>query len=168
MQIFEYYYTNIIRYDLINKFYYNNHKQIPKVIKIVLNFNCNSVNIKRLISSMVALELITNQKSVILTSKKANISLKLRKGNPIGCKVTLKKKNMNIFFFRLFFSNGFQNCEMNLVIIKCLFHFIKNNCNNRSGQCSHDNGEHNVQSHRLPINISISFHRIIIKIIIQC
>lgn len=99
MQIFEYYYTNIIRYDLINKFYYNNHKQIPKVIKIVLNFNCNSVNIKRLISSMVALELITNQKSVILTSKKANISLKLRKGNPIGCKVTLKKKKYEYFFF---------------------------------------------------------------------
>lgn len=111
MQIFEYYYTNIIRYDLINKFYYNNHKQIPKVIKIVLNFNCNSVNIKRLISSMVALELITNQKSVILTSKKANISLKLRKGNPIGCKVTLKKKNMNFFFFRLI-SEIFPNIKL--------------------------------------------------------
>jgi large subunit ribosomal protein L5 len=128
MQIFEYYYTNIIRYDLINKFYYNNHKQIPKVIKIVLNFNCNSVNIKRLISSMVALELITNQKSVILTSKKANISLKLRKGNPIGCKVTLKKKNMNIFFFRLI-SEIFPN-------IKLFEGFINKKSKNKSNSFS--------------------------------
>jgi len=111
MQIFEYYYNNVIKYDLINKFYYKNHKQIPKVIKIILNFNCNTVNIKKLISSMIALELITNQKGVFLTSKKANISLKLRKGNPIGCKVTLKKKNMNIFFFRLI-SEIFPNIKL--------------------------------------------------------
>jgi large subunit ribosomal protein L5 len=134
MQIFEFYYNNVIKYDLINKFYYKNHKQIPKVIKIILNFNCNNVNIKKLVSSMIALELITSQKGIILTSKKANISLKLRKGNPIGCKVTLKKIYMNIFFFRLiseifpniklfegFISKKFKNNSFSFKINKTLF-----------------------------------------------
>jgi large subunit ribosomal protein L5 len=101
MQIFKNYYNSVIKYDLINKFYYKNHKQIPKIINIILNFNCKSLNVKNLVSSLGALELITIKKGIVLTSKKSNIVLKIRKGNPIGCKVTLKKIDMYIFFFRL-------------------------------------------------------------------
>ena len=79
---FKNYYNNVIKYDLINKFYYTNHKQIPQIINIILNFNCKNLNVKNLVSSLVALELITMKKGIVLTSKKSNIVLKIRKGNP--------------------------------------------------------------------------------------
>mgnify|MGYP006168312787 CR=1 FL=1 len=71
-----YYYNNVIKYDVINKFYYKKYKQIPKIIKIVLSFNCKNLNIKQLISSLVALELISSKRGLILVSKKSNILLK--------------------------------------------------------------------------------------------
>jgi large subunit ribosomal protein L5 len=101
MQIFKYYYNNVIKYDVINKFYYKKYKQIPKIIKIVLSFNCKNLNIKQLLNSLIALELISAKKGFILVSKKSNILLKIKKGNPVGCSVTLKKIDMNLFFFRL-------------------------------------------------------------------
>jgi len=111
MQIFNYYYNNVIKYDFINKFYYKNYKQIPKIIKIILSFNCKNLNIKQLISSLVALELISSKKGVILVSKKSNILLKIRKGNPVACKVTLQKIDMNLFVFRLI-SEIFPNIKL--------------------------------------------------------
>jgi large subunit ribosomal protein L5 len=111
MNFFENHYNNILKYDLINKFYYKNHKQIPKLNKIILNFSCKDINLKKLISSIIALELITTQKSIVTTSKKSNIILKIRKGNPTGCKVTLRKKNMYNFFFRLI-SEVFSNIKL--------------------------------------------------------
>jgi large subunit ribosomal protein L5 len=101
MQIFKYYYNNVIKYDFINKFYYKNYKQIPKIIKIILSFNCKNLNIKQLISSLIFLELISAKKGLISVSKKSDVSLKIKKGNPVGCKVTLRKIDMNFFFFRL-------------------------------------------------------------------
>jgi large subunit ribosomal protein L5 len=101
MQIFKYFYNNVIKFDLVNKFYYKNYLQIPKIIKLILNFNCKNLNFKKLISSLIALELISMKKGLILTSKKVDLSLKLRKGSPVGCKIVLKKIDMNLFFFRL-------------------------------------------------------------------
>lgn len=111
MQIFNYYYNNVIKYDFINKFYYKNYKQIPKIIKIILSFNCKNLNIKQLISSLVALELISSKRGLILVSKKSNILLKIRKGNPVACKVTLQKIDMNLFVFRLI-SEIFPNIKL--------------------------------------------------------
>jgi len=111
MYFFESYYNNIVKYDLINKFYYKNHKKIPKLNKIILNFNSKNLNSKLLFSSIMALELISTQKSVITLSKKSNITLKIRKGNPNGCKVTLRKEKMYTFFFRLI-SEIFLNLKL--------------------------------------------------------
>jgi len=60
---------------------------------------------------LIALELISKKKSLILLSKKSNILLKIRKGNPIGCKVILQKIEMNLFFFRLI-SEIFPNIKL--------------------------------------------------------
>ena len=49
---------------------------------------------------MLALELITNQKGVLTKTKLPNILLKIKKGNPTGCKVTLRNKTMLNFFIR--------------------------------------------------------------------
>lgn len=100
MHFFEHYYENIIRYDLLNKFAYKNIQQLPKLKKIVLSFKCRNSDSNQLISSLVALELITSQKPIIIKSKISNISFKIRKGNPVGCKLVLRKTSMYIFFAR--------------------------------------------------------------------
>lgn len=56
------YIENVINYDLENKFKYNSIKNIPKIQKIYLNFNCKTTLLKFLLSSLVALELISLQK----------------------------------------------------------------------------------------------------------
>jgi large subunit ribosomal protein L5 len=101
MHFLEYYYNNIIKYDLINRFNYKNLKNIPKLKKIVLNFGCKTFELKKLSLSLLALQLITKKKGVLTISKKPNIVLKIRKGNPVGCKVILTKYLMYLFFAKL-------------------------------------------------------------------
>nr|YP_009495528.1 ribosomal protein L5 [Psammoneis japonica]AWQ64258.1 ribosomal protein L5 [Psammoneis japonica] len=101
MHFFESYYENIIKYDLINKFHYQNIKELPKLKKIVLNFGCKNSDLKNIASVLLALELIATQRGRITTSKNVNILLKIRKGNPVGCKLVLKKTLMYSFFSKL-------------------------------------------------------------------
>lgn len=95
------YYNQIVKYDFLNKFHYKNVNQIPKIKKIILNFNCKNSDIKKLAVAILALELITTQKSTLTKSKKVLINLKIRKGHPTGCKVVLKKDKLESFFSKL-------------------------------------------------------------------
>lgn len=97
MYFLEYFCNKNLKYDLINKFSYTNIKKIPKITQIVLNFGCKTTELKVLSASLLALELITNQKGTLTKTKYSNISLKIRKGNPTGCKVILKKKLITKF-----------------------------------------------------------------------
>jgi large subunit ribosomal protein L5 len=97
MQFLEFFYLKNFKYDLINKFSYKNNKILPKIKTINLNFGCKTTELKNLSASLLALELITQQKGKLTTTKYPNILLKLRKGNPVGCKVILNKKQ--IFYF---------------------------------------------------------------------
>lgn len=101
MNLLQYYYKTIIKYDLINKFHYTKTDEIPKLKKIILNFGCKQNELKNLAASMLALELITTKQGIITKSRKPNILLKIRKGNPIGCLVILKKEKMYTFFLKL-------------------------------------------------------------------
>ena len=96
-------YKNIISYDLLTKLHYKNIFQIPKITKICLNIGFKKANIekKKLINILVLLKLITNQKPIVTQSKKNNILLKIKKNSIIGCKVTLRKKNIFIFLEKL-------------------------------------------------------------------
>jgi large subunit ribosomal protein L5 len=94
MHFLEHFYIKTLKYDLANKFLYKSTKKIPKLKKIILNFGCKTSDIKHLASSLLALELITNQKGTMTTTKHSNILLKIRKGNPTGCKITLRKNKM--------------------------------------------------------------------------
>lgn len=100
MQYLKKFNNKILPYDLTNKFLYYKTKSIPKLKKIILSFSCKTTDIKQLISSVLALELITNQRGLLTTTKQPNILLKIRKGNPVGCKITLRKINMYSFLFR--------------------------------------------------------------------
>lgn len=95
------FYLKTIQYDLINKFPYNHTKKLPKFKKIILNFECKTNEIKMLTSSLVALKLITNQKGILTATKRSNVKLKIRKGNPVGCKVTLRKTKMFLYLYRM-------------------------------------------------------------------
>ena len=91
MHFLNYFYIKTLKFDLTNKFYYTNLKKLPKLKKVILNFGCKTTNLKTLAIHLLALELITNQKGVLTISKRPNLLLKIRKGNPTGCKLTLKK-----------------------------------------------------------------------------
>jgi large subunit ribosomal protein L5 len=95
------YSKTIVKYDLINKFQYKSLASIPNINYINLYFNFKKCDIKLLSSALIALELLTLQKSSLIVSKTSSITLKLKKGSPVGCKVTLRKKNMNLFLFKL-------------------------------------------------------------------
>jgi large subunit ribosomal protein L5 len=101
MYFFESYYNNILKYDLINKFQYTKLKKIPKIHKIILNIRFKKSTVKQLSATLLALELITNKKGKFVTAKKPNLFLKIRKGFPIGCKITLTKKLMYNFLAKL-------------------------------------------------------------------
>jgi large subunit ribosomal protein L5 len=101
MNILENYYKKVIRHDLINKFLYYNLDDIPELKKIILNFGCKNFAIKNVAASLLALELITTKQGTITKAKRANILLKVRKGQPVGCVVVLRKIKMYHFFLKL-------------------------------------------------------------------
>jgi large subunit ribosomal protein L5 len=101
MNPLENYYKKIIKYDLINKFFYNNLNDIPELKKIILNFGCKSFDIKSIAAAILSLELITTQRGSVTKSKRANILLKIRKGYPVGCMVILTSSKMYQFLFKL-------------------------------------------------------------------
>jgi hypothetical protein len=59
------------------------------------------ISLKSLIRISAFLELITGQRSFFLRSKKSSIFLKIRKGAPLGVKVTLRNKKLFDFLFRI-------------------------------------------------------------------
>jgi large subunit ribosomal protein L5 len=94
MSYIENYFNNVVKYDLINKYYYTKLNRIPKMCKIVVAIRFKELNVKQLSIALLALELITSKKGQLITAKKGNLFLKIRKGFPIGCKVILQKKAM--------------------------------------------------------------------------
>ena len=89
--------------SLKEKYGYKNVLQVPRLEKIVVNIGCGdaSSNSKLLEAAMTDLELITDQKPVATKAKKAIAGFKIRAGQAIGCKVTLRGENMYNFLDKL-------------------------------------------------------------------
>ena len=89
--------------QLINKFNYKNKLSLPKLQKIVVNMGVGrAVDNKKLIEEATKhLTIVTGQKPLVTVAKKAISGFKLRKGQAIGCKVTLRGKRMFEFLDRL-------------------------------------------------------------------
>ena len=102
MKFLNFYNKYIINYDLLNKFSYKYITELPKINSIIVHFSLKKTDLKLLITYLSALKLITNQKGVIILSKNPNIILKVKKGTPVGCKITLRRKKMLEFYFKLF------------------------------------------------------------------
>ena len=88
---------------MISVFNYSNVMEVPKLKSISLNngFGDAKNNSKGLESSVQELALISGQKPVITKAKKDISNFKIRKGWPVGCKVTLRSFKMYEFFERL-------------------------------------------------------------------
>ena len=88
---------------MMKEFSYKNVMQVPKVQKVVLNVGLGEAiqNIKLLDAAQKELSLITGQRAVVTKAKRSIASFKLRKGVPIGCKVTLRGNKMYEFLDRL-------------------------------------------------------------------
>ncbi|MBQ9785932.1 MAG: 50S ribosomal protein L5 [Clostridia bacterium] len=82
---------------------YKNINEVPKIDKIVINAGLGDVkdNQKSFSQAVDELGLITGQKPVVTTAKKAVANFKLREGMKIGAKVTLRGKTMWEFLDRL-------------------------------------------------------------------
>ena len=96
-------YNNEIINELQSKYNYKSVMEVPKLDKIVVNIGVGdaSHNSKMLEAAMKDLEIITGQKPVATKAKKAIAGFKIREGQAIGCKVTLRGENMYNFLDKL-------------------------------------------------------------------
>ena len=89
--------------NMVSRFKYKNSMQVPKLLSIALNMGIGDAktNSKKLESAIKEIEMITGQKPVVTKSKSDISNFKIRKGYPVGCKVTLRSSKMYEFFERL-------------------------------------------------------------------
>ena len=89
--------------SLIQKYNYKSVMEVPALEKIVVNMGVGdaSQNSKLLDAAMADLEAITGQKAVKTHAKKAIAGFKIRQGQAIGCKVTLRGEAMYNFLDKL-------------------------------------------------------------------
>jgi large subunit ribosomal protein L5 len=92
-----------IRAKLASDFGYKNRMQVPTIEKVVLNMGIGEgVNDRKKVEQAAAdLALIAGQKAVITKARKSIATFKVRDGQPIGCKVTLRSARMYEFVDRL-------------------------------------------------------------------
>ena len=88
---------------LREEFDYSNVMQIPRVTKVVVNIGMGEAleNVKSLDAAVRDVSKITGQRPVITRARKSIAVFKLREGNPIGVKVTLRGRRMYSFLDRL-------------------------------------------------------------------
>ena len=96
-------YLNEVVPSLKEKHNYNSIMEVPKLEKIVINMGVGdaTTNSKLLDDAVNELTLITGQKPVVTRAKKSIAGFKLREGQAIGCKVTLRGERMYEFLDKL-------------------------------------------------------------------
>lgn len=89
--------------EMMKKFNYKNVMTVPRISKIVVNMRVGKAleNKKCLEDAQKQMSQITGQKPITTRAKKSIAGFKLRKGNAIGCKVTLRGVRMYEFLDRL-------------------------------------------------------------------
>jgi large subunit ribosomal protein L5 len=96
-------FEQVVREQLSKQLNYTNRMQVPKITKIVLNMGIGEgvADRKKVDNAAGDLSMIAGQKAVITKSRKSIATYKLRDGQAIGCKVTLRKARMYDFLDRL-------------------------------------------------------------------
>ena len=96
-------YNDEIVAAMTKKFGYKNVMEVPKLDKIVVNMGVGEAkdNAKVLENAIADMEAITGQKAVITKAKNSIANFKIREGQAIGCKTTLRGEKMYEFLDRL-------------------------------------------------------------------
>ncbi|BCR21915.1 50S ribosomal protein L5 [Borrelia sp. HM] len=96
-------YQDSVVKDLVSEFQYKSVMQVPKIEKIVVSMGVgDAVKNKKLLDSAVSeLSQITGQKAIKTKAKKAIAGFKIRQGQEIGAKVTLRGNMMYEFLYKL-------------------------------------------------------------------
>ena len=96
-------YLNEVVPSLMNKYNYKSKMEVPKLEKIVINIGVGDAtsNSKLLDAAVADLAKLSGQKPVVTKAKKSIAGFKVREGQPIGCKVTLRGENMYNFMDKL-------------------------------------------------------------------
>jgi large subunit ribosomal protein L5 len=96
-------YVKDIAPAMMEAYEYSSPMEVPRLAKIVVNIGLGEAltNAKALESASADLKVITGQKPVITRARRSIASFKLREGNPIGAKVTLRGQRMYDFLERL-------------------------------------------------------------------
>ncbi len=97
------YYAKSVRPQLMEQFKYKNPLQVPRLEKIVVNMGVGEAaqDSKKMDAAVAELTAITGQKPAVARARKAIANFKLRRGLPIGAKVTLRGARMYEFLDRL-------------------------------------------------------------------
>ena len=100
MSNFKKLYEETIVPDLTKEFHYTSKMQVPRLEKIVVNIGVGdgAHDDKYVEAAARELALITGQKPIITKAKKSIAGFKIREGNTVGTKVTLRGENMYTFF----------------------------------------------------------------------
>ena len=100
------YYREIVSQDLIYKQNYHNVMELPKIEKIVINSTSKSFveDRKNITPVFLGLEMICGQRLKINTAEKSIAGFKIRQGQIIGCKVTLRKHSVFYFLEKLLYA----------------------------------------------------------------
>lgn len=103
MSNFKKLYNETITKALNEKFGYKSSMEIPKLDKIVINMGVGegSKDDKFIEAALKDLEIIAGQKAIVTKAKKSIAGFKLREGQPVGVKVTLRGENMYNFMEKL-------------------------------------------------------------------
>ena len=103
MSTFKKLYNEQITNSLMEKFNYSSKMEIPKLEKIVINMGVGeaSVDSKYIEAAVKDLELIAGQKPVVTRARKSIAGFKIREGQVIGAKVTLRGESMYTFMEKL-------------------------------------------------------------------
>ena len=96
-------YNKEITASLMKEYNYSSKMEVPRLEKIVVNMGVgDGAHDSKFIEAAVKdLEAITGQKPVVTKARKSIAGFKLREGQPIGCKVTLRGENMYNFMDKL-------------------------------------------------------------------
>jgi large subunit ribosomal protein L5 len=96
-------YQNEVIASLSKQFSYDNPMQVPRLEKIVVNIGLGEAltNAKAIDAAVGDLQAITGQKPIVTRAKKSIAQFRLRTGNAIGAKVTLRGERMWDFLERL-------------------------------------------------------------------
>ncbi|MEI6155958.1 MAG: 50S ribosomal protein L5 [bacterium] len=96
-------YTTEVIPALKSEFGYTNAMQVPRLEKIVVNIGLGEAltNAKAVDAAVGDLALITGQRAIVTKAKKSIATFKVREGNPVGAKVTLRGERMWDFLERL-------------------------------------------------------------------